>query len=113
MHKFPLQIAHDMSPSRPRAKLWRLVAIFGLGLALSPLVAEGVSISYAQWCEVLGRNNQSRTPILDSVKETAVTTHRTAWESINPQFQRLPWNPTVVVAVGAVLMFLAMQMLRH
>jgi hypothetical protein len=113
VHKFPMQIAHDLRRDRPRAKLSRLVAIFGLGLALAPLAAEGVSISHAQWCQVLGRNNQARTPILDSVTETAITTHRTAWESINPQFQRLPWNPTIVVAVGVVLMFLGMLMLRH
>ena len=89
MHKFPLQIAHDMRPDQPRARLLRLVAIFGLGLALAPLVAEGVSISHAQWCQVLGKNAQARTPILDSVTETTVETHRSAWESINGRFQKV------------------------
>jgi hypothetical protein len=112
MHKFPLPIAHDIRPTRPRWRLLRSAALVLLGISLAPLIAEGASLCYAQWCQVLGRNAQARTPVLDSMSDSLESGHRSFWNTLSSYFQRLPWNPKVVLAIGVILMFLAMAMLR-
>jgi len=112
MHKFPIPIAHDMSGHRPAPKLMRMTFIVLLGLALAPPVEEGGSLCVGQWCEVMGQNTEVRTPILDSAQEGLQFAHRALWSWMSPQFQRLPWNPSYVLPIAAVVMALGMMMLR-
>lgn len=112
MHKFPLSIAHDLKPTRPRWSLIRTGGIVLLGISLAPLLAEGTSICFAQWSQVMGRNAESRTPVIDSLQDGLESGHRSFSNTIASYFQRLPWSPKVVLFVGVILMMLGMVMLK-
>jgi hypothetical protein len=112
MHKFPMPIAHDVGPARRGAKLARALALVTLGLLLAPLVAEGTSYCLAQWREVLGENSEAKTPILDSIADSAEESHKSVEEFFDLYFHRLPWDPRIVFAVGAIIVVLGMKMLR-
>jgi hypothetical protein len=83
-----------------------------MGLCLAPLVAEGASICLSQWREVLGQNAEVKTPILDAVADGAQETRRSMWESIDFYFHHLPWDPRIVLSVGAIVMLVGMVMLK-
>ena len=112
MYKFPIPIAHDVAPPSRWRRLRRSAAIAVLGLAIAPLVYEALAMCHAQWCQVLGRNAQARTPVFDSLSDGVSTGHRSFWDTIGPYFQHVPWNPKIVFAVAAVVMVLAMTMLK-
>jgi hypothetical protein len=112
MHKFPIPIAHDIRPSRPRPSLLRTSAIILLGISLAPLVAEGTAICFAQWSRVMGTNAEATTPVIDTLHDGIDTGHRSLSNTVGSYFQRLPWSPKVVLGVGVVLMSLAMLMLK-
>jgi hypothetical protein len=112
MHKFPLSIAHDIRPAKPRWSALRVSALVLLGISLAPLIAEGTSICFAQWSQVMGRNAQARTPVIDSLQEGIETGHRSVSSSMGSYFQRLPWSPKIVLAVGVILMLLGMKILK-
>jgi hypothetical protein len=112
MHKLPIPIAHDIHPGKPRSPLLHRVAIVVIGISLAPLIAEGSSICYAQWSQVLGRNAEARTPLLDSLHESIDSGRVSFWGTVSPCFQRVPWSHHLVLAVGAVLMILGMAMLK-
>jgi hypothetical protein len=112
MHKFPIPIAHDIRPVISKWPLRRTAVIVFLGLSLAPLVAEGTSFCYAQWCQVMGRNVQARTPVFDTMYDGLDSGQRSCWHALSSYFQHLPWNPKVVLAIGVILMILAMTMLR-
>jgi hypothetical protein len=113
MHKFPLPIAHDAGPKRPRAKLIWSLSLVGLGLLLAPFVAEGTALCVAQWRQVLGENSEAKTPILNSVADSAEATHRSFWDCIDYYFHCLPWDETIVFSVAAIIVFLGVAMLRR
>jgi hypothetical protein len=113
MHKFPIPIAHDPPPSQAGWRLLRSSAIFILGIALAPMLAEGCAICYAQWCQVLGNNAEARTPVLDSLHDGLESAKGSFCDAISPYFQRLPWSPKLVLSVGVILMILGMLMLKR
>jgi hypothetical protein len=112
MYKFPIPIAHDIRPTKPRCSLLRASATVLLGISLSPLIGEASSLCVAQWSRVMGRNVEVRTPVLDSVQDGIESGHRSFSGSISAYFQHLPWSPSIVLGVGAILMMLAMMMLK-
>jgi len=112
MHKFPIPIADDIIPERRRSKGLRTASIVLLGLVLAAPVEEGVSLCIGQWREVMGTNNEVRTPILDSVHDGLQDAHQSVWNCITPQFQRVPWSPRVVLTVAAVVVVLGIVMLK-
>jgi hypothetical protein len=112
MHKFPIPIAYEDPRAQSRSRLLRHGAIVVLGLGLAPLIFEGGSICYAQWCQVMGRNAQASTPVLDVVQNQVESGHRTFWDAISPCFQRLPWNPRPVLLVGVIFTIVGMMMLK-
>ena len=112
MHKFPIPIAHDIHAAKPRRSLLRKAAIILLGISLAPLIAEGFSICFAQWSQVMGRNAEARTPVLDSLHEGLESGHHSFWATISPCFQRVPWSHRLVLAVGVICMIIGMMMLK-
>jgi hypothetical protein len=112
MHKFPLPIAHDTRPAKPRWSALRVFALVVLGISLAPLIAEGTSICFAQWSQVMGSNALARTPVLDSLQEGLESGHRSISSTMTSYFQRLPWNPKVVLFVGVILMLIGMKILK-
>jgi hypothetical protein len=112
MHKFPIPIAHDIPPAKPRRSLLRASVIVLIGISLAPLIAEGTSICLAQWSRVMGRNADARTPVIDSLQDGIESSHRSFSNAVTAYFQRLPWSPRIVLGVGVILMMLAMMMLK-
>ncbi len=112
MHKFPIPIAHDVHPGKSRWSPLRNTAIIVIGIGLAPLFAEGFSICFAQWSQVMGRNAEARTPLLDSLHEGLESGHQSFWATISPCFQRVPWSHTFVLAAGVVCMIIGMIMLK-
>ena len=112
MHKFPIPIACENSPAKSRLSSLNKAGILLLGFSLAPLIAEGASICYAQWSQVIGRNATASTPVLDTLHEGITSGHRSFWSVISPCFDRVPWSHRAVLATGAVLMIVAIAMLK-
>jgi hypothetical protein len=113
MRKYSDSTDHDASPEdrRPKARLRNYLIVLGLLFAM-PAV-EGVSICIGQWREVMGINNKVHTPILDSVTTEVQETHQSFRNWLGSHFQRLPWSPTYVLPIAAVVTFLGVAMLRR
>ena len=112
MHKLPIPIAHDVHLGKPRRSILHRAAIVLLGIALAPLIAEVSSICFAQWSQVLGRNAEAESPVLDSLKEGLDSGRQSVSGTISSCFQRVPWNHNLVLAIGVIVVFLGMIMLK-
>ena len=112
MHKLSIPIAQDTPPRRRRWSLLRSAAIFVLGISLAPLISEGATLCYSQWCEVMGKNVKVHTPLFDSLRDGLESGHSSFWNSISSFYRRVPWSPMIVLPIGVILMILAMSMLR-
>ena len=112
MHKTPISVAQPTHPQNKRSSPLRTGAILLLGFSLAPLLAEGALICYAQWSQVLGKNAEARTPMLDSLHEGLASGHQSLWSTVSAYFQRVPWSPHLVLAIGAVVVFVGMMLLK-
>ena len=54
-----------------------------------------------------------RTPALDSVTESWSTAQDTFLDQVAPLFRRIPWDPNMVLPAAALVMAVAMLMLRR
>jgi hypothetical protein len=112
MAKNTLPLAPDLKPDRPRSKVLPIASIFVLAPLLTPLIIELVWLCYGQWREILGRPVSIQTPILSAMGEGIESVRQDIWYHISSRFQRVPWNPKVVVPIIALVMVVAMLMLR-
>ena len=112
MSKKTITLAPDLKPERRKSKLVPIASILLLAPLLAPLIMEAVALGHAQWCEVLGTSAVVRTPMLDSIGEQIQSTREELWYAISSRFQHVPWNPKIVLPIAAVIMALAMAMLR-
>src|SRR5436190_6756673 len=112
MSKKTIPLAPDLKPERRRSKLLPIASILVLAPLLAPLVVEAVAVCYAQWSEVMGTSARVRTPIMDSIEERIQSVREDLWCAVSSRFQRVPWNPKIVLPIAAVIMALAMMMLR-
>jgi hypothetical protein len=113
MSKNSIMLAPDLRPQRPGTRLLPSAVICLLAALLVPLLMEGVVLCYSRWCEVLGTSVDVRTPVLDSIGDHLQDAREAVWNTVAPQFQKVPWNPKVVLPIAAVIMALAMMMLRR
>ena len=112
MAKNPITLAPDLRPDRPRRKLLPILSIFVVAPLLVPIVMEAVALCYGQWCEMLGSPIAVRTPTLDAIGERVDAVREDFWYHVSSRFQRVPWNPRVVLPIAVTVMVLAMVMLR-
>ena len=112
MAKNTIPLAPDIRPDRPRSRLLPIASIFVIAPVLAPLVMEAVSLCYGQWCEILGTPVTVRTPILEAISERIESVRTELCYHVSSRFQRVPWNPKVVLPVIALIMVIAMLMLR-
>ena len=112
MAKNTLPLAPDLRPDRPRSRLLPIASIFVLAPVLAPLLMEAVSLCYGQWCEILGTPVTVRTPILNAIIDRIESVREDLWYKVSSRFQRVPWNPRVVLPIIALVMVVAMVMLR-
>jgi hypothetical protein len=111
MQKLAIPLS-DLSPVRPESKLIRIVSILVLGIALATLIKESAAICHGQWCQFLGSDAEVQTPIFVSLQDGVVTAHSSIWNSMAPWFQRVPWNPSIVLPIAVVVMVFGMAMLK-
>ena len=112
MAKNPITLAPDLRPHRPRRKVLPILSIFVAAPLLVPIIMDAVALCYGQWCDVLGTPIAVRTPTLDAIGERLASVHEDLWYHISSRFQRVPWNPRVVLPIAVLVMILAMVMLR-
>ena len=112
MAKNPIPLAPDLRPDRRRSRLLPIAAIFVLVPLVAPLFLEAVcsampsgarSWARPSWC-----GHRSWTRFASGSK----TSGRISGSGSLPSFQRVPWNPKVVLPLIAVVMAIAMLMLR-
>ena len=112
MRKLAVSFEPDMMEERRRSRLPVVLAVLFLVIGLAPLALEGVSICLGNWKEIMGVSTDVRTPVLDQVQESLQDLKRSVLGEITPYFRRLPWDPQTVLISGAIVMGLAMLMLR-
>jgi hypothetical protein len=113
MDKNPIPLAPDLTSDRRRSKLLPIALIVVLALLFAPLVLEAAALCYAQWCVILDKSTAVRTPLIDSIGERIEEVREDLWYRFSSRFQRVPWNPKVVLPIIGAVMALAMLMLRR
>ena len=106
MRKVKAPFYLDRPPSALR--FWTVVRIVVGTLAIAPFLFEGAQLCYSRWSRMLGSRVPVRTPFLNGVGRFA----RSAGAMISAQFQRVPWNPQVVLVIGIVSCTACMILLR-
>jgi hypothetical protein len=112
MSKQPITLAPDIRPDKPRRNVLPILSLFVAIPLLAPIVIDVVAVFYGQWREVLGTPTTVRTPTLDAIGERVADVREDAWYHISSRFNRVPWNPRVVLPVAVLVIILAMVMLR-
>ena len=112
MSKNPIPLAPDVRPDRPRRKVLPILSIFVVAPLLAPIIMDTLALCYGQWCEVLGSRTNVRTPTLDAIGDRVDAVREDLWYHVSSRFQRVPWNPRVVLPIAVTVMVLAMMMLR-
>jgi hypothetical protein len=112
MPKNPITLAPDILPDRPRRKLLPILSLFVTIPLLAPIVRDAVALCYGGWREVMGTPTDVRTPTFDAIGERIGEVREDLRYHVTSRFQRVPWNPWVVLPTAVVVMLLAMVMLR-
>ena len=114
MRKLAFQIGDDfIEEARPRPRWPKVLMIFFLVVGFTPLALDGAAICLGNWKEVVGVSSDVRTPTLDRVQESLQELSNTVWSEVAPCFGSLPWEPKMVIPGTAIVMGLAMMMLRR
>jgi hypothetical protein len=113
MSKYPIPIAHDIRPARPKRKLPRVVRLLAFCLLIGPIAAEAAVLCYAQWCDVVGRRLTVHTPIIDWLGDCLQNAHGLYFDEIAPGFHQSARDPSIALPLAVVFLFLAMLMLKR
>jgi hypothetical protein len=113
MRKLAMQIGDDIHEEKPRSRLPFVLMILVLLIGCAPLAIEGGSLCLSTWKEFLGMPAIVRTPVLDSVTESWSTARDTFRDQVAPLFRRIPWDPKMVLPAAALVMAVAMLLLRR
>ncbi|MGP0062650.1 MAG: hypothetical protein ACLQGP_03470 [Isosphaeraceae bacterium] len=113
MAKTPITLAPDLHPDRRRSRLLPIAAMFVSIILTTPVLVEVASLCYAQWSEILGTPVSVRTPILDAFCDRVEAFRQNLGFRVYSYFQQVPWDPKVVLPTIAVVMAIAMMMLRR
>jgi hypothetical protein len=112
MSKQLITLAPDLRPDRHRRKWLPIASLFVAIPLLAPIVMDTLALGYGQWREMLGTPITVRTPTLDAIAERVAEVREDARYHIGSHFNRVPWNPRVVLPVAVLVMIVAMMMLR-
>jgi hypothetical protein len=112
MSKNSITLAPDLRPDRHRRRLLPILSLFVTVPLLVPVIMDAVALCYGQWRGILGTPTDVRTPTLDAIGERIEEVREDLWYHISSRFNRVPWNPRVVLSIAVVVMIMAMVMLR-
>jgi hypothetical protein len=107
-----ITLAPDIRPDRPRRRILPILSLFVAAPLLAPIIIDAAALCYGQWREMLGTPVPVCTPTLDAIGERVEEIREDVWYHLSSRFQRVPWNPRVVLPVAVLVMLLAMVMLR-
>ena len=114
MFKQAIPIAYEIKPTRSNSTLSWIISIILAAIFLVPLATEGTAICYAQWCELMGKSTAVQTPFIDSMGSGLENARDLLAERACQSCPcRVVRDPTVALPVAAVLLVLAMAMLRR
>ncbi len=113
MRKLAGQLGSEIAVERHRSKWPSVLMALILLLGLGPLALEGISHCVGNWKEFFGIADNVKTPVLDSVQDNLNDIRDIFWSQITPWFRSMPWDPKMVLPAAAVVMVLAMLMLRR
>ena len=113
MRKLAFQIGENIQEAPRRSKVRLFFMGFFLLIGLGPLALEGASLCLSNWKEFLGVRAEVKTPLLDEIQDRVEDARVTFWTEITPYFQRLPWDPKMVLPAASLVMVGAMLMLRR
>ena len=113
MHKFPIPIAHDIQPG----KTPMVPAAHGRHRSSGHLAGPARRRGLVIWLRAMVPGAWDGTPRRErrcSIRCTTVSSRAIVpfWNAVSSCFQRVPWNPTVVLVIGVILMMLGMMMLK-
>jgi hypothetical protein len=112
MRKLAMQLGEDIQEQQPRSRLPAVLMVLTL-LALAPLALEGASLCISSWKEYMGISATVRTPVLDALAGGLETARDSCRDQFGSVFRRIPWDPKMVLTAAAVVMGVAMLMLRR
>jgi hypothetical protein len=112
MVKNPIPLAPDLCREPRRRKWIPIISVFVVAPLMAPLVKDLVTLCYGQWRTMLGTPVEVRTPTLDAIGERVEAVRYECWYHVSSRFQRVPWNPGIVLPIAVAIMALAMIMLR-
>ncbi len=113
MFKQAIPIDHDVKPTRFTSRLPWIISIVAVGAVLAPLAAEGAASCYAQWCEIMGKSTEVKTPIIDSIASGLEHARDLLADSLGSAFEVTLRDPAVALPFAAVLLVLAMSMMKR
>jgi hypothetical protein len=113
MRKLAGQLGSEIQVEHHRSKWPSVLMALILLLGLGPLALEGIALCMSTWKEFLGIADNVKTPVLDGVRDSLNDMRDIFWSQITPWFRSMPWDPKMVLPVAAVVMVMAMLMLRR
>jgi hypothetical protein len=112
MAKNPITFAPDIQADPPRRNIWPILAFVVTIALLIPILRDAVAVCYGQWREMLGTPTAVKTPTFDAIGEQVGEVREDVWYHITNRLNRVPWNPRIVLPVAALVMLLAILMIR-
>jgi hypothetical protein len=113
MRKVPDALSDEPIPDRRNSRRQRIGLFVLIALLLALPVAEGSALCIGKWREVMGTNNEVRTPTLDKIGEHLGEAHESMGQWLGSHFQHIPWNPSYVLPIAAVVTLMGIAMLKR
>jgi hypothetical protein len=113
MFKPSILLVDQIEPPRSNAMRLRYVFLLAVIVIFVPLAVEAVAICCSQWCEVMGRTSEVRTPMIDSIEQGLQDARESLAESVGPTWHTAIRDPSIALPVSSVLIVVAMAMLRR
>ena len=113
MRKLAGQLGSEVMEEHRRPRWPLVLVVLILLVGLGPLALEGAAVLVGTWKEFLGVSCNVRTPLLDSLQDNLNDMNAETTRQIHHWFNSMPWDPNMVLPVAAVVMVVAMLMLRR
>jgi hypothetical protein len=110
---FQLEIAHNIPRRSRRARFVKAALIFVCAALVIPVLVEAGKILVSRWYDVMGKPYIARTPILDAIQARMEGAQGDFWDIATPFVNSMQWDASVAFPVLAVVMVVAMMLLRH
>jgi hypothetical protein len=104
---------NPFAAEKPRSRWPSIIALLVLGMGLTPIALDAGAWCIGRWKELLGIHADVRTPTLDAIQDALRDTNDELARSVSSYFRYLPWDPSTVLVVAAIVMGASILMLRR